>query len=153
MIRRQVQTVTPIQHVDSCIHQPTDEFQRSGLCCGNRLHFVIQFKLAPMTLLWIAVAFSGAIFGFAAARAAKPTGKRARSMAWAFALLLGCFLVAPLIRLPLRHVLDSPSSWRLFEVYSYGSVFAIALFSSSLLYLLGRAIKLRSSGSSSRDGS
>jgi hypothetical protein len=106
-----------------------------------------------MTLIWIAVAFSGAIFGFAAARAAKPTGIHARNMAWAFALLLGCFLVAPLIRLPLQHVLDSPSSWRLFEVYSYGSVFAIALFSSSLLYLLGRAFKLRSSGSSSRDGS
>src|SRR5678816_1520867 len=88
-----------------------------------------------MTLIWIAVAFSGAIFGFAAARAAKPTGKYARNMAWAFALLLGCFLVAPLIRLPLQHVLDSSSSWRLFEVYSYGSVFAIALFSSSLLYL------------------
>src|SRR6185312_4742948 len=103
-----------------------------------------------MTLIWIAVAFSGAILGFAAARAAKPSDRHTRHMAWAFALLLGCFLVAPLIRLPLQLVLISPSSWRLFGVYGYSSVFAIALLSSSLLYLLGRAIKLRSSASSSR---
>ena len=104
-----------------------------------------------MTLIWIAVAFSGALLGIAAARAAKPAGKYVRNMAWAFALLLVCFLVAPLIRLPLQHVLDSSSSWRLFGVYSYSSVFAIALFSSCLLCMLGRAIKQRSSSGSSRD--
>jgi hypothetical protein len=105
-----------------------------------------------MTLIWIIVAFSGALLGFAAARAVKPAGKFLQSMAWTVALLLGCFLAAPFIRLPLQYALNSPSSWRLLGVYSYTSVFAIALFSSSLLYMLGRALKLRSSGRSPRDG-
>lgn len=60
-----------------------------------------------------------------------------------------CFLLSPLLRIPLQHLFPTPI-WRLFGAYSFASVFAVALFGTCLLYMLVKILKLRSLNSSSR---
>ncbi len=102
-----------------------------------------------MIIIWITVGFSGALVGFLACRVAAFADRDLRKMALVFGALLACFLLSPLIRIPLQHLLSTPT-WRLFGAYSFASVFAVALFGTCFLYMLAKMLKLRSSSSSSR---
>jgi hypothetical protein len=104
-----------------------------------------------MIITWIAIGISGAALSFFACRAAAFPDLALRKMAMVFGLLLACFLLSPLIRIPLQHLFPTPT-WRLFGIYGYASVFAIAAFGTSFLYVSAKLFKLRSCGSQPREG-
>src|SRR6185437_3104887 len=104
-----------------------------------------------MIIIWITVGFSGALVGFLACRVAAFADRDLRKMALVFGALLTCFLLSPLVRIPLQHLFPTPT-WRLFDAYGFASVFASALFGTCLLYMLAKILKLRSSSGSSRKG-
>jgi hypothetical protein len=120
-----------------------------GLGCRIRLHFEIYLALAFMIITWIAIGISGAALSFFACRVVAFPDRALRKMAIVFGLLLACFLLSPLIRIPLQHLFPTPT-WRLFGIYGYAAVFAIAVFGTSFLYMSAKLFKLRSCGSQPR---